>query len=290
MDVEVRARVQLNTELRQAIVSDQLFLVYQPQVEIGTGRIVGLEALVRWRHPTLGTLGPGKFIPLAEPSGLILPLGRWVMRTVCHQIRRWLDAGIAVPVTAINLSGVQFRNASQLEDDIAASLAEFGAPARLLELELTESVLMRASRDHNDLLVRLRETGHRIAIDDFGSGYSSLDYLRRYSADRIKIAQSFTADIGISSGSGVIVKAALESRARTGDRGGCRGCGDRRAARVAGSLGLPHRAGILFCQAPARCRYDADAAHRKNHSGRYRHRNSRSGRILTALEHLPLLP
>ena len=209
MDVEVRARVQLNTELREAIVRDELFLMYQPQVEIGTGRIVGLEALARWRHPSRGVLGPGKFIPLAETSGLILPLGRWVMRMVCHQIRQWLDAGIALPTTAINLSGVQFRNASQLEDDIAASLAEFGVPARLLELELTESVLLKASRDHNDLLVRLRETGHRIAIDDFGSGYSSLDYLRRYPADRIKIDQSFTAEIGISSGSGVIVKAAL---------------------------------------------------------------------------------
>ncbi|MHB1675251.1 MAG: bifunctional diguanylate cyclase/phosphodiesterase [Acidobacteriaceae bacterium] len=209
MNVEVRARVQLNTELREAIVGDQLFLMYQPQVDIETGRIVGLEALVRWQHPSGGTLGPGKFIPSAEMSGLIVPLGTWVMRTACHQIGQWLDAGIALPTIAINLSGVQFKSSSPLEDDITASLAEFGVPARLLELELTESVLMKASREHNDLLVRLRETGHRIAIDDFGSGYSSLDYLRRYPVDRIKIAQSFTAGIGSTLGSDVIVRAAL---------------------------------------------------------------------------------
>ncbi|HLG99418.1 MAG TPA: EAL domain-containing protein [Bryobacteraceae bacterium] len=209
MDIEVRARVQLNTELREAIARNQLFLMYQPQVDIETGSIVGLEALVRWHHPRRGALGPGKFIPLAETNGLILPLGRWVMRAVCRQIRQWLDAGIALPTIAINLSGVQFKDGLQLESDIRASLSESGLPARLLELELTESVLMTASRDHNDLLVRLREKGHRITIDDFGSGYSSLDYLRRFPADRIKIAQSFTADLGVTSGSDAIVKAAI---------------------------------------------------------------------------------
>ena len=209
MDAEVRARVSMTTELREALAEDQLFLMYQPQVDIDTGRIVGLEALVRWRHPKQGTLGPGKFIPLAERTGLILPLGSWVMHAVCRQIRQWLDAGIALPPTAINLSGVQFKDATQLEIEIAGSVAEYGLAASLLDLELTESVLMTASREHNDLLVRLRKAGHRIAIDDFGSGYSSLDYLRRYPADRIKIAQTFTSDIGRAPGSDAIVRAAL---------------------------------------------------------------------------------
>ena len=209
MDTEVRARVSMTRELRVAIDSEELFLLYQPQVDIVTGRIVGLEALVRWHHPTLGTIGPGKFIPASERNGLIVPLGNWVLRSACRQIKQWHDAGIAPPSTSVNLSGVQFKRPRQLESDIAAILAESSLPARLLELELTESVLMVASREHNDLLVRLRKAGHRIAIDDFGSGYSSLDYLRRYPADRLKIAQTFIADIGIVSGNDAIVRAAL---------------------------------------------------------------------------------
>ena len=209
MDAELRARVSMSTELRDAIAADQFFLMYQPQVDIDTGRIVGLEALVRWRHPTLGVLGPGEFIPAAERNGLIVPLGRWVMGEACRQTRRWLDAGIAPPLIAINLSAIQFKMPLELEKDIAATVAEIGLPPQLLELELTESVLMEASRDHNDVLLRLRKKGHRIAIDDFGSGYSSLDYLRRYPVDRIKIAQTFIADIGIESGNDAIVRAAL---------------------------------------------------------------------------------
>lgn len=209
MDVEIRTRVQLNTELRKAIVSDELFMLYQPQINIKTGRIVGIEALVRWQHPDRGVLGPGAFIPQAEENGLIVPLGQWVIRSVCGQIKDWLDTGITLPTVAINLSAVQFKRGANLEREIASTLEEFGVPASLLELELTESVLMEASHKRNDLLIRLRQAGHRIAIDDFGSGYSSLDYLRRYPADRIKIAQSFTADIGNSLGADVIVRAAL---------------------------------------------------------------------------------
>jgi EAL domain-containing protein (putative c-di-GMP-specific phosphodiesterase class I) len=199
----------MSTELRDAIASNQFFLMYQPQVDIDTGRILGLEALVRWRHPTLGVLGPGKFIPAAERHGLIVPLGRWVMDAACRQTKLWLDAGIAPPLIAINVSAIQFKMPLELERDIVAVVAEIGLPPQLLELELTESVLMEASRDHNDVLLRLRENGHRIAIDDFGSGYSSLDYLRRYPVDRIKIAQTFIADIGVESGNDAIVKAAL---------------------------------------------------------------------------------
>ena len=209
MDGEVRARVNLTMELRAAIAEDQFLLMYQPQVEIDTGRIVGLEALVRWQHPTRGVLGPGHFIPEAERNGLIVPLGRWVMDEACRQARRWLDAGIAPPLVAVNLSGTQFKRPLDLERDIVAATADAGVPPQCLELELTESVLMEASRAHNDLLIRLRERGHRIAIDDFGIGYSSLDYLRRYPVDRVKIAQNFIADIGVEPGNDAIVRAAL---------------------------------------------------------------------------------
>jgi diguanylate cyclase (GGDEF)-like protein/PAS domain S-box-containing protein len=209
MDAEVRARIGMSLELREAIALNQFFLAYQPQVDIDTGRIVGLEALVRWHHPSSGILGPGKFIPAAERNGLIVPLGRWVMGEACRQTRRWLDAGVAPPLIAVNLSIIQFKRPLELEKDIAAALADSGLPRRLLELELTESVLMEASHDHRDVLHRLREGGTRLTIDDFGSGYSSLDYLRRYPVDRIKIAQTFIADIGVESSTDAIVRAAL---------------------------------------------------------------------------------
>ncbi len=209
MDAEVRARVGLSLELREALASEEFLLMYQPQIDITSGRIVGVESLVRWRHPTHGIIGPGEFIPHAERDGQILPLGRWVLGEACRQTRRWLDAGIAPPSIAINLSGLQFKIPFELEANIAAAIAAAALPARFLELELTESVLMEASQEHNDVLLRLRDVGHRIAIDDFGIGYSSLDYLRRYPVDRIKIAQQFIADIGIEPSNDVIVRAAL---------------------------------------------------------------------------------
>jgi diguanylate cyclase (GGDEF)-like protein/PAS domain S-box-containing protein len=209
MDDEVRTRVTMSTKLREAIAAGQLFLLYQPQVAIATGRIVGLEALVRWRHPELGILEPDKFIPLAETGGLITALGLWVMREACRQTKEWLDAGLAPPLIALNMSVIQFKSPLELENDIEAILAEFSLPPQLLELELTESVLMETAHAHNDVLLRLRRKGIRIAIDDFGNGYSSLDYLRRFPVDRIKIARNFIADVGIASGSAAIVRAAI---------------------------------------------------------------------------------
>jgi EAL domain-containing protein (putative c-di-GMP-specific phosphodiesterase class I) len=188
---------------------NQFFLMYQPQVDSDTGRIVGLEALVRWQHPRRGVVGPDQFIPEMERSGLIVALGRWVIREACRQAKQWLDAGIASPLIGVNVSGVQFRTSVELEDDIVAILAEFGLPPKRLELELTESVLMEVSQERNDVLLRLRKMGLQTAIDDFGSGYSSLDYLRRYPADRIKIAQTFIQDIGIKPENDSIVRAAI---------------------------------------------------------------------------------
>jgi diguanylate cyclase (GGDEF)-like protein len=209
MDTEVRLRVALEAELRTAIASGQLFLVYQPQVDVDTGRIVGVEALVRWRHPTRGVVPPGQFIPVAEKSGLIVGLGHWVMREACRQMKEWLDARIAPPLIAVNLSTLQLKTPLELEKAFAAILAETGVPSQRVELELTESVLMDASREHGDVLLRLRKIGFRIAIDDFGTGYSSLGYLRRFPVDRLKIAQQFMIDLTESSGNAAIVQAAI---------------------------------------------------------------------------------
>jgi diguanylate cyclase (GGDEF)-like protein len=204
MDAEVRTEFMLGAELRDAIASNQLYLMYQPQVDIYTGRITGVEALVRWRHQTRGIVSPGQFIPIAEKSGLIVALGRWVMRESCRQMREWLDTGVAPPLIGVNLSVRQFKMRHELENDLAAILQDTGVPAQKVELELTESVLMDASREHRDVLLGLRRAGFRIAIDDFGTGYSSLDYLRRYPVDRIKIAQQFMIDPAEGSGDAIL--------------------------------------------------------------------------------------
>jgi EAL domain-containing protein (putative c-di-GMP-specific phosphodiesterase class I) len=209
MDTQVRKRVNLSTELRAALELKQLFLLYQPQVDAPTGRIVGLEALVRWRHPVHGVLGPDAFIPVAEATGLIGQLGHVVLWETCRQARAWLDLGLDFTRIAANISALQFKNPLVLEADILAALRQTRLPANLLELELTESVLMDASREHNDILDRLRAVGVKLAIDDFGTGYSSLDYLRGFPADHIKIAQSFTKHIETAAGDGTIVRAII---------------------------------------------------------------------------------
>jgi diguanylate cyclase (GGDEF)-like protein/PAS domain S-box-containing protein len=209
MDAEVNTRVQLAAELREAIVDGQLSLDYQPQIDVDTGRIIGVEALARWHHPTRGLVLPDVFVPVAEHAGIIVALGRWALQAACRQMKQWIDADIAPPLIAVNVSGLQFKTPFELEHEIAAILTETGVPAQRLELELTESVLMDVSRDHNTMLQRLRRCGHRIAIDDFGSGYSSLEYLARFPVDRIKIAQGFIVGLMSSSSNRVIVKAAI---------------------------------------------------------------------------------
>ena len=196
-------------ELGDGIVAGQLFLVYQPQVDVDTGRIVGVEALVRWRHPKRGVVSPGEFIPIAEKSGLVVALGHWVLQEACRQMKEWLNSAIAPPLIGVNLSARQFKTPLELMDDITSTLAKMALPPGHLELELTESVLMEVSREHNDVLLRLRKAGVRLAIDDFGNGYSSLEYLSRFPVDRIKIAQNFIVDLPTKPRNAMIVRAAI---------------------------------------------------------------------------------
>ena len=209
MDLEVRARVTLGAELRHAVAAGQMFLSYQPQIDVDTGKFVGVEALVRWRHPNRGVLLPDIFIPVAEQSGLIVSLGRWILHEACRQMQQWIEEGIAPPLISVNVSGLQFKTPRELEKYIAEILTETTLPAQRLELEITETALMDVSREHNDALLQLRKAGHRIAIDDFGTGYSSLGYLSRFPVDRIKIAQTFIADLTSSSSNATIVRAAI---------------------------------------------------------------------------------
>ena len=209
MDVAVRRRVTLGRDLRRAIEGEQLSLAYQPQVNTDTGAIIGVEALARWRHPSWGPIGPGEFIPIAEALGLTAAIGRWVIDQACRQVRIWIDMGLSPPSVAVNLSATQFTPSGALERDLEAALARHGLAADRLELELTETVLMKSSIDHGATLVRLQARGFRLSIDDFGTGYSSLDYLRWFPADRIKIDQTFVKDIGSTPGAEAIVKAII---------------------------------------------------------------------------------
>ncbi len=180
----------LETDLRAAVQRDELQLHYQPKVRMGDGALVGMEALLRWLHPQRGLLAPGAFITLAEDSGLIVPIGQWVLRAACRQVRAWRDAGLQVPRCAINLSARQFVN-DTLVDEVGDALAEQGLEPAALEVEITESVLMSDPQRANRTLQGLHALGVHIAIDDFGTGYSSLAYLKRFPAQTVKIDRSF---------------------------------------------------------------------------------------------------
>jgi len=186
-------RLMLESSLRLALERNEFFLHYQPQVDIETSAVVGVEALIRWQHPELGTISPVRFIPLAEETGQIIAIGDWVLEVACRQARQWLDAGHPMPV-AVNLSARQFRQ-RDIAEKVERVLAETGLPAELLELELTESMVMHDPERAVTALRRMRDMGVRISIDDFGTGYSSLAYLKRFEIDKLKIDRSFVLDI-----------------------------------------------------------------------------------------------
>jgi diguanylate cyclase (GGDEF)-like protein len=184
----------LEAGLRTAIDRNELSVHYQPRVEIASGKIVGFEALVRWQHPELGMISPAQFIPLAEATGLIIPIGEHVLSIACAQAKRWQDEGLPPVRMAVNLSSVQFME-PELEVRIARVLAETGLAPEWLELELTESILLRNVEETLTTLVDIKAMGVHLSIDDFGTGYSSLSYLKRFPVDALKIDQSFIRDV-----------------------------------------------------------------------------------------------
>jgi len=193
MHTELVQRVQLESDLRRALEAGELFLQYQPTFDLGSGQIVGAEALARWNHPVRGLVPPTEFIPLAEASGLIRPLGSWVLREACRQAAEWQRSSPPreKPLTLnINLSGRQLQF-PEVVDDVAQALEESGLPPSSLVLEMTESVLMDDNEDVLTILQRIKALGARLAIDDFGTGYSSLSYLHRFPVDMLKIDRSF---------------------------------------------------------------------------------------------------
>jgi two-component system CheB/CheR fusion protein len=201
-------KLEITSQLRQAIVHGELELHYQPQIDVTTGGIVGLEALVRWRHPERGLVLPDTFIPVAEDSELILDLGEWVLDQACRQASLWRAAGLAQIPIAVNFSALQFRQKNVIEK-ISRALHESGLPPQCLEVELTERVLMSSSAEAEETVRDLHRLGIRVAVDDFGTGYSNLSYLMRFPIDKLKIDRSFLRSIPGDRGATAIVRAVI---------------------------------------------------------------------------------
>jgi EAL domain-containing protein (putative c-di-GMP-specific phosphodiesterase class I) len=196
------------SELRQAIVADQLFLLYQPKINLRTSSIAGLEVLTRWQHPDLGLIPPDEFIPVAERTGLIIPLTLWVLHHSLLQCRAWNDMGFDLPV-AVNLSMWNLE-AQELPDQIAGLIKSIGLPANKLELEITESAIMLDPQRTMRTLTLIRDLGVRFAIDDFGTGYSSLTHLRKLPVAGIKIDKSFVKSMESDRDNAVIVRSIID--------------------------------------------------------------------------------
>jgi diguanylate cyclase (GGDEF)-like protein/PAS domain S-box-containing protein len=196
MQDQVKESIAVERDLSYAVERQQLVLYYQPQVDVQSGKIIGAEALVRWQHPEWGLVAPGRFIPIAESSGLIRGIGRWVMETALTQNATWAAEGLPIVPVAVNLSMVQFKDPA-LRDNLVEALRVSGLPAAMVELELTESVAMEDSNFTIAAIAGLKSLGVTLSIDDFGTGYSSLSYLKRFAIDKLKIDQSFVRGLNV---------------------------------------------------------------------------------------------
>jgi diguanylate cyclase (GGDEF)-like protein/PAS domain S-box-containing protein len=208
MNVRAVERQFIEEGLRRALERHEFALHYQPKIDLKTGVITGAEALIRWTHPTRGPISPAKFVPIAEECGLILPIGAWVLREACNQVKAWVDADLPAITMAVNVSASEFRD-EKFSERVFAILSETGMNPRYLELELSESALMKNVDATANILQNLRARGVKVAIDDFGTGYSSLSYLRNFPVDALKIDQSFVRQISTAGDDTTIVKAAI---------------------------------------------------------------------------------
>ena len=243
-------RLSLESSLRRALERNEFTLLYQPKVNIGTGHISGTEALLRWQHPELGWVAPGRFIPLAEENGLILPIGAWVLKTACAQVREWQKQGLRRMRVAVNLSPRQFALES-LPQDIDVALKESGVEATDLELEITESMAMNNSDHTVGMLRQLKNMGTNISIDDFGTGYSSLAYIKRLPIDSVKVDRSFVEDLPGDRDSAAITKAVINMAHSLRLKVVAEGVETEAQLRFLGGEGCDEMQGYLFSEARA---------------------------------------
>ncbi len=241
---EAMRRLDMESSLRLALERDEFFLLYQPQLDIASGRIRSLEALIRWQHPQRGLIAPMEFIPLAEENGLIIPIGEWVLRTACAEAMRWHVAGQTLRV-AVNLSAVQFRNAGLVEQ-VAAILRETGLAAEWLELEVTEGALMEDSAATLETLRSLRALGLQLSLDDFGTGYSSLSYLQRLPLSNLKVDKSFVSGLPHDRANLAIVRAIVSLAKNLGFTVTAEGIETREQAMMLGDLASDMLQGYYF--------------------------------------------
>jgi EAL domain-containing protein (putative c-di-GMP-specific phosphodiesterase class I) len=206
---------QIENDFQYALERQEFALHYQPKVNLTSGAIAGVEALIRWNHPQRGLLASGKFIPIAEACGAILPIGRWVLREACEQARAWQSAGLPRLRVGINVSTAELR-AKDFVEGVRNILAETGMDPRFLELELTEAFLLENPQATGPVLRALKDTGAQLALDDFGTGYSSLSYLLSFPLDRIKIDRSFTMGLGLQERASVLVEGVSAMSRRLG--------------------------------------------------------------------------
>ena len=208
MQTRVNERLALESKLRRALERGEFSLHYQPLVDLRSNRVFGCEALLRWNQPDLGMVGPAQFIPLAEETGLIVPIGEWVLRTACRQSKAWQDAGLPAVSMAVNISARQFREKNLLQV-VTKILGETGLDPTQLEFEVTESMIMHDAQNAIADLQAFRDMGVKLSVDDFGTGYSSLSYLKRFPVDRLKIDQSFVRDITTDADDAAIAQAVI---------------------------------------------------------------------------------
>lgn len=208
MSIRSLGRLELEDDLRRAIEANDFTLYYQPKMDLATGAIIGVEALLRWHHRDRGWIAPGTFIPLAEETGLIVTLGDWVIQEACRQLKRWNEQGLTGLSISVNVSTQQFER-DEFVDSVLRILWHHGVKPQQLEIEITESVLMRNISDTIHSLSRLRAAGISLSIDDFGTGYSSLGYLKQFPVDTLKIDRSFVKDLHISSDDAAICAAII---------------------------------------------------------------------------------
>jgi diguanylate cyclase len=208
MNAHGKGRLAMESALYRALEKEEFLLHYQPQFDLSGNRMTGMEALIRWRHPESGMISPGTFIPMLETTGLIVPIGEWILRTACAQNRQWQDAGLPPVCVAVNLSAIQFRQPG-LVQTVRKVLQETGLSPEYLELEITENIAVNNEEAVIAVLYELRDIGIQIAIDDFGTGYSSLSYLKRFPIDKLKIDQSFVRDCKDGTRDGGIVRAII---------------------------------------------------------------------------------